>query len=356
MFQKVLNEVLKRAELSPEAIFTADEVAQWPEGAVERFVSVGFLKETSYARSIECDGCEQACIEEVEFVGECAYVICHQRDDIGRVPVPLDRLYKWKVDMPVLAQKIAIELGIRSSIKEVESDRLWSLGSFQIKQCRVDIFLARGINWADATKVFLQSEQIGDCSTPIVLVLMQIGKNKPFPPMAKLISLQRVSSVVDDNLILDLKEIEQVVSKGRISRIQNPIPFRTKPGTSWYHIVIEFVNREVVKIIVGGESDHRSFSDMGFVDRRTSRELPDQRWIFFRKLAETGGNIGWDNQNITNRERNNMKRLVSDTRKRLKVIFPDILDDPFESYRKVNAYQTKFTLRWGRNMREELTG
>jgi hypothetical protein len=50
-------ERLSRAD-SGEEIFGADEVAQWPESALEALVKSGLLERAEPARVIECDGAQ----------------------------------------------------------------------------------------------------------------------------------------------------------------------------------------------------------------------------------------------------------------------------------------------------------
>ena len=104
MSPKVLNLILKALDANGEAVFSREDIAAWPEGDFDEALRTGLLEEAAPAEEVVCPGCEEACLEDVEFVhgdrpeDTRAYVICGQRDDIGRVPIPLEMLDRWAVN------------------------------------------------------------------------------------------------------------------------------------------------------------------------------------------------------------------------------------------------------------------
>lgn len=104
MSPKVLNLILRALEANGEAVFGREDIAAWPKGDFEEALRIGLLEEAAPAEEVVCPGCEEACLEDVEYVyGERpedtrAYVICGKRDDIGRVPIPLEMLDRWAVN------------------------------------------------------------------------------------------------------------------------------------------------------------------------------------------------------------------------------------------------------------------
>jgi hypothetical protein len=101
MSPKVLSLILKALDANGEAVFSREDISAWPEGDFEEALSIGLLEEAAPATEVVCPGCEEACLEEVHFVygdrpeDTRAYVICGQREDIGRVPIPLESLRRW---------------------------------------------------------------------------------------------------------------------------------------------------------------------------------------------------------------------------------------------------------------------
>ena len=134
----------------------------------------------------------------------------------------------------------------------------------------------------------------------------------------------------------------------RAERTQDVAPFHTPPGTTWDQVVIEFHNDEAVKVTVGSVVEHKSFADMGFVDRRKKAvEQADGLWVWLRLLAQYGGIITWeDNVDMSENQRTKLKKGISRIRDRLRAYFPDIPGDPFKPYRRVRAYETRFVLQW----------
>jgi hypothetical protein len=124
-------------------------------------------------------------------------------------------------------------------------------------------------------------------------------------------------------------------------RIQPIKRFPTPPGTNWYGVSIRFLSEETVQIITKSYSEGRDFREMGFMDRRANK--PDKLWLTLRLFAKHDGEISWQTPGLP-REPEKLKSYIKDIRKRLKYLF-QIKDDPFESYKKVRAYKTKFNIK-----------
>jgi hypothetical protein len=351
MYRDELIQVLTRAENSPEALFDAGEVAMWTDGALNELVALGILKKASPAASVVCDECEEQCIEEIELIGKRAYIICHQREDIGRIPIDLDRLRLWCVDVAALASIVAVELGIHDPVQILTPDRLFGLGATHISERRADVFLARGISWGDSEQMFGQSAYLKEPTIAIVLLLSSADKYLLLPPHVKSLSLPRLITLDNSGIKVDINEIEQVIGKVRAGRAQNLIPFRTKSGTTWQHIVIEFVTDEEVRITDGIATEYRTFAEMGFCDRRSGQ--PNKLWVFLQGIAEDDGILNWKSLNgHSGMNPGLVRRRLSDVGKILAVLFPGIKDKPFKPYFRKDGYQTNFTLHWSAEMHE----
>lgn len=92
--------VLERAR-DKEPVFSADEVAAWPDGLLEQLVADGVLKATSNAATVTCNSCGHDHVETVEYIQSPpgtnlrAYISCPEN---GRVRVPFSRLRRWNVN------------------------------------------------------------------------------------------------------------------------------------------------------------------------------------------------------------------------------------------------------------------
>ena len=345
--------VLQSLDAASNALFGYDDVVDWPAGTLEALTEAGVLSTAQHARSVICDGCDEACREDLEFVeGHAgglvrAYVVCRLRDDIGRVAVPLERLQRWAVDPNALAKVLAELVNAYGAVEELVRDRLWWLGQSKVRGRRVDVFLAVGAARPDADRVLGNVERVKECSSPLILVPWDSPLRSVFGIAAKALSLARLLTFEDGSLCIDRPEIEKAIGKEPAKRTQDVVPFPTPDGLTWQRLLIEFQNDEVVKIEAGSVVDHKTFADMGFADRRKKSEEPDKLWVVFRVLAKEEGRIRWgDDSEIPPAQRENLKTNVSDIRKRLRAYFPTIPGDPFKPYRKVKAYETKFVLRW----------
>jgi hypothetical protein len=110
----VLAELLGRlrAQRSQAVDVSAADLRGWPRDVVDALLAGGVLLKGKPAESIVCDGCEEACVRPVHVVartgGEAAaFVLCHLRDDIDRVPVALDDLERWRLTVQSLADALA---------------------------------------------------------------------------------------------------------------------------------------------------------------------------------------------------------------------------------------------------------
>jgi len=104
MSPKVLKLILKALDTCGEAVFSREDIAAWPKGDFKEALRTELLERAAPAKEVVCPGCEEACLEDVVFVcndrpeDTRAYVACGQRDDIGRVRIPLEMLDRWAVN------------------------------------------------------------------------------------------------------------------------------------------------------------------------------------------------------------------------------------------------------------------
>ena len=91
-----------------EIVIGADEAADWPEGAFATLEQDKLLTQTTPASSIECTGCEEACFMTVNILPTeagrpaRAFIVCTERDDMGRVKVEFPRLRQWRMTRTAL--------------------------------------------------------------------------------------------------------------------------------------------------------------------------------------------------------------------------------------------------------------
>jgi hypothetical protein len=86
-----------------------DEVAQWQDGILNRFIDLGVLVKDVNTKSITCLGCEHNCIMEVLLTEDAkrAFIVCEDPDmqgHMGRISVPLVRLQQWRIKKDLLVK------------------------------------------------------------------------------------------------------------------------------------------------------------------------------------------------------------------------------------------------------------
>lgn len=321
-------------------------VARWAPGELDALVAAGVLKTGTASGTVICDGCDEACQEDVEFVevedddGKLrAYVICHSRD-LGRVRVSLDSLESWRPSAGALARWIAGQLRVNTTPEECVADRLWWIGRPHLGHRRADLFLARGSAWADAGGVFGKAPRLSECARPMVLVPWEVPKSSPFLPEAAVVSLGRLLQLGDGPLSLDASGIAEASGGRRAAGLRAVAPFPTPPGAAWEQVVIKAVSDEDVVISVGGIQEPKTFTDLGFADGRSGK--PNAAWSLLLVMARQDGSISWDDP-VAQGKLLKRKKLVSDLRRSLKAAF-GITSDPIPYNRKTHAYEVKFII------------
>ena len=99
------------------AVFSADELRQWPEGAHADLISARVLQRMPPAHVLECDGCERHCFKHVHVrqrpdgQGAAAFITCDEPEDFGRIRVDLTRLEQGQARSGVAALVLAQALG-----------------------------------------------------------------------------------------------------------------------------------------------------------------------------------------------------------------------------------------------------
>ena len=234
----LLGHILQRVDLMPEGsnVFTADEVAGWPEGALDFFVNHRLLSPTTPANSLECDGCEERCFMSVFIpppdapITRRPFIICNQRDDIGRVTIAPDRLKRWQVDLGRLAGVLSDLLGIDQTPHELICHRLWDLGKVDLESGMSEVFLARGLDWTDAEETLGNDLGLKEAVAPLVFTPGRTSHR--FLPHASIFSVTRMLRVQKGRLVLDRDGIVRAIPAKSQPDILTGNVFR-KEGDYW---------------------------------------------------------------------------------------------------------------------------
>jgi hypothetical protein len=113
-------------------------------------------------------------------------------------------------------------------------------------------------------------------------------------------------------------------------------PFPTPTGATWKDVSIRFVSDYQVQISMPDCSQPRNYVQMGFENSKTKKS--DSAWVLLTALARTQGKL---ERPETLKGISQVEKSVQTLRKRLKSFF-GMQEDPFEDFRKVKCYRTKF--------------
>lgn len=301
------------------------------------------MKQASHATSVVCDGCEEACLSDVEFIGgeedapPRAYIICERREDIGRVEVPLERLRRWVVDLGGLADVLAQNLGAVGGVEEMVAGQLWWLGRAAFRAGRVDVFMVRGLGLEGGPKQVGAVPRFQQCSRAVLFTFCDTRPDL-FPGKV-VVSLQRLLSIQHGDLSFDLGAVEDEMARRTGRSVYQVRRFPTPPGTAWEQVAILITaDGDTAQVSAGGVTEPMTPADMGMAHPRNPSRLL-QSWDLLVRLA-TDGPITTNSRDFSLKTPKRVERL----RDALQAFF-GIPDDPFRPYRQVGGYTPRFKVR-----------
>jgi len=353
MSQAAKNEILKRMDLSDDVVFSAVEILVLSTDLFGKLIGKGIFEEIKPSKIVQCDGCEELCIQEVVFSTDSvsgvtrAFIVCDKREEIGRIEVSLDDLKQWQLNMEKFSQWLSQQMHIEDPGYSIISNRLWWLGKKQVDNKQVDFFLFRGLARTDAEQVLRDVEYIRQCKNPLLLVPFKTETNLPYTLKGKIISLDRLLNFSDSGIELDFSQIESILRRMRTDEKRIIKKFPTPSNVSWEDVTIEFLSDREVLISAFNVREKVDYEEMG-LDKPSGQGLtkPTNLWELLVNLAKIESNPKLNTQQIYKiinpvKDRKNISRL----RTKLKSYF-GLEDEPFYSTKEIGYYKPKFKLVW----------
>jgi len=132
----LLTEVLNRIAQTHNniAVFTAQELNQYPEAAISALTSQKLLIPATPAVDTQCSGCEEQCTRPVHkrthpvTDQSSVFVVCDLRTDTHYVTIDNDQLTQWACHPHSVCAFIAKYLNIRFRSKKATTSKLWEIG------------------------------------------------------------------------------------------------------------------------------------------------------------------------------------------------------------------------------------
>lgn len=142
----VLQELIIHLESGDKVNIGWEQVRYWPEGAIEIFLEAKWIEPSTSTNTLVCPGCEENCFMPVQVRKSPkketqAFVACDIRDDMGRVPIPLDHLNQWQITPYQVARWIHKTLGLKGQPKQDAKAGTIRIGTMQGKKESGEIFL-----------------------------------------------------------------------------------------------------------------------------------------------------------------------------------------------------------------------
>ena len=346
MFELILNRFAAVGREGAE-ILSSDDLESWPSEHIAALKRLGLVKKAAPAKVIECPGCEEACLMPVHVYptqeGRPAriFIACDKREDTGRILIEPADLEQWQIDIVRFAFLLSASLCTDHVPDAIIPQQAFFLGSFTInRKRRSAIFVVNN----DSLNSAIESGLLEQYPHPFFLVAAGLLSPQDMK-QGQAIPLSHVLLSSANDLEIEHEELEGALSAKSRAR-HDVIPFSVPPGTEWRHVFISFVNEQTVQIKGAGKTDHRSFDEIGFSDLRAgaTESRPSELWGVFQALAKLNGEMTFQDSLKSFDDPKKVKKWVSQIRKKLQHVFPDIHGDPFHPYNKVKGYKTRFSL------------
>lgn len=148
---QVVFERLGYVDPAKGAFFFWDEVKNWPSGALDVLVTSSLLRQAQPMTTIECDGCEEKCINKPVVIYPAqedkpgrAFIECDERDGMGRIRVSFDRMRQWQTTGGLFAAVLTKLLGLSQPSTQAPDGKQWDIGTLRGKEHRSPITLLAG--------------------------------------------------------------------------------------------------------------------------------------------------------------------------------------------------------------------
>ena len=328
-----------------EETLSVEEIEAWPPGDVAALKRLKIVKKATPAKVIACPGCEEACLMPVHVYpvqddrALRIFISCDKREDTGRIQIDPAELERWQIDVGRFVSLLAAALGTGHAPDEIIPQQTFYLGALTInRKRRFAIFVCNN----EVLNASIESDLFHLYPHPFFLVAAGL----PGPQEMKqgpAIPLLHVLLLSEKGLAVDMDELKEALSIKSNMR-QDVIPVQVPVGTDWKQVFISFVNDQAVQIRIAGKTESRAFDEMGFNDARKTESQPSTLWGFFHQMAIMNGEMTFQDSVNSFKDPEKVKKWVSQIRKKLQQVFPNIPDDPFHPYKQAKGYKTRFFL------------
>ena len=194
-------------------LLTAADLRHWPDGMVERLMTLKLLERAENSTHLVCPSCDCGHVEEVMSQrgrdGKVRFFV--RCPDALKVEVPEASLCQWTIGFEALVLSLAEALTLKGRPTVVVPDRLWRLGKASWQGAYREVLLIRGLAWPDARDV---ARHVGLNGRPIVLVADRAPMtNLWFGKPPAVVALSQLVTVDDHGLQVDAADLAARVNE-----------------------------------------------------------------------------------------------------------------------------------------------
>ncbi|MHB9129714.1 MAG: hypothetical protein ACYDBB_01320 [Armatimonadota bacterium] len=350
-------------------LFLSDDVQTPGERRqYQHLIDAGFLVNNGFGTEALCRRCGDQCMVAVEPIilrqgdAPARYTgACEDRDDMGTLYFDRTQLEQWITSPDIVATAMHRLLNTRSAPRAMAGTggRLWHLGYLDGFARPIELYLAFGVEKADAGTLFRPLPLTSVSDRPVVLVLGDRPSSNPFGPEARIITCEEILQLTDAELLVDDSLFGMVADARRSPVTQPPVPLPIPRDFTWGHLIIEFISVDTVRVFLGGkEMIDCTYTTLGFGQARATK--PRKIWYFLVEWAKYGGQFHGKNRSRLYPTAGKIIGPMSDLKDQLLTTFPGLTGEPYRKYTDEIGYQTTFTLRFAegaeRNIEEAYPG
>ena len=322
------------------SFFTADDVADWPAGTVERFVTLGWLRVLSLAGSVVCDACEDAHDARVTWVGEGASRRGRYRcPTVGHVSVEAERVQRWDINGERMVTGIVEAVGVAGGITASIPGRVWRLGKLTVGGKVWNAFVARGLSQPNGESVAAREPGLAAANALVFVpgeppprAVWGAGPVPVVVRLADLLMLQNGALTADREFLASCC--------GTDGKAAPAATFPTPAGATWKDVTLTVGDRTLT-VAVGDVVRRFAHNEIGFADRRGTGK-PTGPWAVLAALAATGGVA--PRPAATGKVKQSATQSLTNLRARLKAVL-GIAADPLQFHRPAGEYRAAFRIR-----------
>ena len=198
-------------------VFAKAQLDELPEDFRNFLTGHKLLKQAQPAKSVECPGCEEGHVEEVQHLvlpddQRKFYIHCPES---GCVQIESHQLLQWAPDYNVLANFLHNKIGCKGEVRALISGKLWSLGRAALAGQSREVFLTRYI--CDDVKHKLPTGK-----QPILFIVFPYhNQSVPFEP-ERTFQLSHLLTMDGDQIHFNIEAVKMQI--GYIAETQTPTP------------------------------------------------------------------------------------------------------------------------------------